>query len=217
MFRTTLLAATLIAGSASAQTGAAQVSAWTDLNLRSGPGVGFSVIGVIPANDPVTVEGCLAAANWCRVSHNGTQGWASGDYLGFVENEAPVVLYPNRDRIQVETLTYEGDTAGNAAAGGTLGAIAGAALGGPVGAAVGGALGAATGAASTPEGTVTSYVIENPADPVYLDGEVVVGATLPEVVPLNPVPDSTYSYAYVNGVPVLVDPAGRQVVYIVRQ
>ena len=85
-----------------------------------------------------------------------------------------------------------------------------------LGAAVGGALGAATGAASTPEGTVTTYVREHPADQVYLDGEVVVGATLPEVVPLNPVPDSTYSYAYVNGVPVLVDPAGRQVVYIVR-
>lgn len=216
MFRTTLLAAALLAGAAHAQTGTGQVSAWTDLNLRSGPGPGFAVIGVIPANSEVTVEGCLAAASWCQVTHAGVQGWASGEYLSFVENDAPVVLYPNRDRIQVETLTYEGDTAGNAAAGGTLGAIAGAALGGPVGAAVGGALGAATGAATTPEGTVTSYVLENPQNPVYLEGEVVVGATLPEVVPLNPVPESTYSYAYVNGVPVLVDPQARQVVYIVR-
>lgn len=99
---------------------------------------------------------------------------------------------------------------------GPLVAITGAVLGGPVGAAVGGALGAATGAATTPEGSVTTYVLENPQNQTYLDGEVVVGATLPEVVPLNPVPDSGYSYAYVNGVPVLVDPAGRQVVYIVR-
>lgn len=59
---------------------------------------------------------------------------------------------------------------------------------------------------------MTTYVGENPAIQVYLDGEVVVGATLPEVVPLTPLPDSGYSYAYVNGVPVLVDPAGRQVV-----
>lgn len=216
MFRTTLLAATLLAMAAHAQTGTGQVSAWTDLNLRSGPGPGFTVMGVIPAETEVTVDGCLPASSWCQVTYNGVQGWASGDYLSFIENDAPVVLYPNRDRLQVETLTYEGDTAGNAAAGGTLGAIAGAVLGGPVGAAVGGALGAASGAATTPEGTVTRYVIENPQNPVYLEGEVVVGASLPDVVPLNPVPDSAYSYAYVNGVPVLVDPEGRQVVYIVR-
>ncbi|OYU18955.1 MAG: hypothetical protein CFE34_07725 [Rhodobacteraceae bacterium PARR1] len=218
MFRTTLLAATLFAGAAFAQTPLAggQATAFTDLNLRAGPGVGYPIVGVIPANTAVEVAGCLAAESWCRVALAGTEGWASGDYLTTVLEDTPVVIYPNRDRVTVETLTYEGDTAGNAAAGGTLGAITGLVLGGPVGAAVGGALGAATGAATTPEGSVTTYVLENPRDQVYLDGEVVVGATLPEVVPLNPVPDSGYSYAYVNGVPVLVDPAGRQVVQIVR-
>lgn len=218
MFKTTLLAATFTAGAACAQSPLAggQAVAFTDLNLRAGPGVGYPVVGVIPAQTPVQVAGCLAAESWCRVALSGTEGWASGDYLTTVLDDAPVAIYPNRDRVTVETLTYEGDTAGNAAAGGTLGAITGAVLGGPVGAAVGGALGAATGAASTPEGSVTTYVMEHPQDQVYLDGEVVVGATLTEVVPLNPVPDSGYSYAYVNGVPVLVDPAGRQVVQIVR-
>lgn len=214
MFKATVITTLLLAGGAQAQTGTA--TAYTDLNLRAGPGVGYPIVGVIPANQPVEVAGCLAEASWCRVTAAGTDGWASGDYLTTVLEDQPVAIYPNREKVKVETLTYEGDTAGNAAAGGTLGAITGAVLGGPVGAAVGGALGAATGAASTPEGTVTTYVREHPADQVYLDGEVVVGATLPEVVPLNPVPDSTYSYAYVNGVPVLVDPAGRQVVYIVR-
>lgn len=218
MFRTTLLAATLVSSAALAQTPLAggQASAFTDLNLRAGPGVGYPIVGVIPANTPVTVAGCLAEESWCRVTLAGAEGWASGDYLTTVVGDAPLAIYPNRDKVTVETLTYEGDTAGNAAAGGTLGAITGAVLGGPVGAAVGGALGAATGAATTPEGSVTTYVLENPQNQTYLDGEVVVGATLPEVVPLNPVPDSGYSYAYVNGVPVLVDPAGRQVVYIVR-
>jgi uncharacterized protein YraI len=218
MFRITLLAATLASTAALAQSPLAggQATAYTDLNLRAGPGVGYPIVGVIPAGMAVDVAGCLEAESWCRVSMAGAEGWASGDYLATVVDDAPVVIYPNRDRVTVETLTYEGDTAGNAAAGGTLGAITGAVLGGPIGAAVGGALGAATGAATTPEGSVTTYVRENPANQVYLDGEVVVGATLPEVVPLNPVPDSAYSYAYVNGVPVLVDPTGRQVVYIVR-
>jgi hypothetical protein len=51
---------------------------------------------------------------------------------------------------------------------------------------------------------------------VYLDGEIVVGAGIPETVMLAPVPDSEYSYAYVNGVPVLVETQNRTVTYIVR-
>ena len=39
---------------------------------------------------------------------------------------------------------------------------------------------------------------------------------LPEAVTLNTVPQSDYRYAYVNGVPVVVDPAERRVVHIVR-
>jgi hypothetical protein len=41
-------------------------------------------------------------------------------------------------------------------------------------------------------------------------------AQLPEVVILQPVPETEYRYAYVNGVPVLVEPADRRVVYVVR-
>lgn len=171
-------------------------STYTDLNLRAGPAMGYPILGGIPANQPVQVAGCLAQASWCRVTATGMDGRASGDDLTMVPEDQPVAFYPHRERVKVKTLTYEGDTAGNAAAGGRLGA--------------------ATGAASIPEGTVTTYVREHPADHLYLDGEGVVGATLPEVVPLNPVPDSRFSHAYVTGVPVLVDPAGRQVVDIVR-
>ena len=46
--------------------------------------------------------------------------------------------------------------------------------------------------------------------------EVVAGAGLPPAVGLRPIPDYEYEYAYVNGVPVLVDPATRRVVYVVR-
>ena len=53
-------------------------------------------------------------------------------------------------------------------------------------------------------------------DPVYLEGEVVVGATLPETVELREIPDYEYRYVYVNGVPVLVEAETRQIVRIVR-
>ena len=61
-----------------------------------------------------------------------------------------------------------------------------------------------------------TYVTQNPVTPVYLNGEVVEGVGLPEDVVLTPVPDYQYNYAYVNGVPVLVEPGTRRVTYIYR-
>lgn len=215
MFKRLTLGALLLAGAAQAQDQMA-VTAYTDLNLRAGPGPAYPIVAVIPAQTAVDVGGCLAEQSWCQVSFGGQDGWASGDYLTVVENDAPVAIYPNRERLQVKTTTYEGDTSDSATAGGVAGAVAGALIAGPIGAAVGGALGAAGGAAATPDTTVTTYVQSNPVEPVYLEGEVVTGASLPETVPLSPVPETTYSYAYVNGVPVLVENGQRQIVYIVR-
>ena len=66
-----------------------------------------------------------------------------------------------------------------------------------------------------PDDTV-AYVRSNPVDPVYLDGEVVVGAAIPEAVAVYEVPQSEYRYVNVNGQYVLVEPEGRRVVYIAR-
>jgi hypothetical protein len=68
----------------------------------------------------------------------------------------------------------------------------------------------------TPPPAIGSYVVNHPVAPVYLNGEVVTGAGLPETVALAPVPGSEYEYAYVNRVPVLVEPDTRQVVYVYR-
>ena len=45
---------------------------------------------------------------------------------------------------------------------------------------------------------------------------LVVGAILPAELVLYEVPSSSYQYAVVNGATVLVEPASRKVVYIVR-
>lgn len=216
MFTKTFLslstAATLVAGAASADIEAA---AWTDLNMRSGPGPMYSIVGVIPARDKVMVQGCLADASWCEVTHGDVAGWAAGNYMTATIADAPVPLSARDKRIIVKTITY--DNKGASTAGGmATGAIAGAMIAGPVGAVVGGIVGAATGDALAPDPTVITYVRSNPTDEVYLDGEVVVGAGIPDVVKLSPVPDSRYSYAYVNGVPVLVDTQKRTVEYIIR-
>jgi uncharacterized protein YraI len=49
------------------------------LNLRSGPGTGYSVIDVMPAGARVRVLGC--GAYWCRVAWRGEEGYASSSYL----------------------------------------------------------------------------------------------------------------------------------------
>lgn len=198
-------------GAAFAQTTA---TASTDLNLRAGPGPGFEVINVIAGNDAVIVEGCLDTANWCRVSYGGTTGWAYGAYLVADLSGSPAVIYDNRADLNIASVTYDD---GAAAAGvATIGAITGGITGGPAGAVAGAAAGAALGELVDPGQEVITYVQSNPVEPIYLDGEVVVGAVIPETVTLHAVPDSDYSYHYINGVPVLVVPADRTVVRIVR-
>ena len=205
-------AAMVFAGAASAET---EATTWTDLNMRTGPGPMYSIVGVIPANGAVTVQGCLADASWCTVTHDGMTGWAAGNYMTANVENAPVALAAGDKRVVVKTVTYD-NTDASAAGGLATGAIAGALIAGPVGAMVGGMIGTAAGAAAAPDPTVITYVQSNPVEQVYLDGEVVVGAGIPETVTLAPVPDSEYSYAYVNGVPVLIETKNRTVTYIVR-
>ncbi|MFN4156216.1 MAG: DUF1236 domain-containing protein [Paracoccaceae bacterium] len=216
MFTKTLLIATVGTLLSTSAYAATEATAWTDLNMRAGPGPVYQIVGVIPTNGVVTVDGCLESANWCKVSFDGTEGWASGDYLTAMVDNTPVVVYTNRDKVAVGTVTYEDNSAQGAAVGGATGAIAGAMVAGPVGALVGVILGGGLGASAVPDTKVTTYVTGNPVEPIYLDGEVVVGAGIPETVTLVEVPDSEYSYAYVNGVPVIVERKQRQIVYIVR-
>ena len=206
------VAALLFAGVASAETEAA---AWNDLNVRSGPGPMYSILGVIPATEKVMVQGCLADLSWCEVTYGEARGWSAGNYLTATVEDTSIALSTADERVVVGTVVY--DHAADATAGGlAAGAITGAMIAGPVGAIVGGIVGANTGAAMAPDPTVTTYVTANPVEQVYLDGEVVIGAGIPETVTLAPVPETTFSYAYINGARVLVSNTDRKVVYIVR-
>lgn len=199
------------------------VSATTDLNLRQGPGPQYPVVGMINADGQAQLDGCAQASKWCMVTYNGVQGWAYSDYLvADVSGQNMIVTERMSD---MPSVTYERPAGNDAVAGGgtagmATGAIAGAIIGGPIGAVIGGVAGAATGAIAgsvvEPSNEVTTYVRTNQVEPVYLDGEVVVGASLPPSVEVYEVPDYEYRYVYVNGVPVLVEPETRRIVYIVR-
>ena len=191
--------------------------ATTDLNMRSGPGPQYEVIGAIQRNDEARILGCMQGSLWCQVNYEGLQGWVYSRYLTRQVSGQPVVIAEEPAQAGNPTVRYEASgTAASATTGAAGGAITGALIGGPIGAAVGGVAGAAIGGAVNPPEAVATYVETNPVDPVYLDGEVVVGATLPETVELRPVPDYEYRYVYVNRQPVLVEPRTRRIVYIYR-
>ncbi|WP_146589211.1 DUF1236 domain-containing protein [Puniceibacterium confluentis] len=193
-------------------------NATTELNFRTGPGPQYEIQGVIPAEGVVDVAGCLDDGEWCEVSFDGQTGWAYSAYLTTpVENE-PVVLYQRPATLEIQTVTYdEGNKAAGGAAGATIGAAAGALLiGGPAALAAGAIIGAATGASSSIDEETVTYVRQNPVEPVYLTGEVAVGAGIPDTVQVYELPEPKYAYVNVNGLPVVIDSETRRVVTVVR-
>lgn len=208
----------LVSGLLATTSAFAQIAATatTDLNIRSGPGPQYEVVGTIAASDSANVDGCLQDSKWCQVTYNGVTGWSYSEYLaGTFGGEQQVVITQAPSTVQVPVVQYEQPQT-NATVGAASGAVVGALVAGPVGAAAGGLVGAAAGLASAPPATVDTYVVDHSMDPVYLDGEVVVGAGVPDTVTLQPVPDYQYEYVYINGQRVLVDPQTRQIVYVYR-
>lgn len=58
----------------------AQDTAIGNVNMRTGPGVGYSTIGTIPRGAPLRILGCQHNG-WCDVVYGYNRGWASGRYL----------------------------------------------------------------------------------------------------------------------------------------
>ena len=201
IFIAALAVNTALAVPASAETIA---TAMTPLNIRSGPGPQYSIIGAIPNRGQTMIVGCIRDSLWCQVSYNGRQGWAYAEYLtARLSGRSLAVVERLAD---IPTVTYQApvETVGSAV---TAPAITGTLIARPA---------TAQPIVITPPSTVGTYVINHPIAPVYLNGEVVEGVGLPESVAITPVPGSDYGYAYINNVPVLVEPSTRQVQYIYR-
>lgn len=191
-----------IAGMLTAMSGAAladtAVSAVTDLNVRAGPGPQYPVIGVLAAGQSATLNGCIENSKWCTIAEAGGQGWVYSDYVTADFGGSRVVLTQRRSAVAVVTPPAD---IGNYSTDYT-GAIISS---DPV-----------VGDFPAPPAAVRTYVDTHRLDPVYLDGEVVTGATLPETVELREIPDYNYRYVYVNSQRALIDPQTRRIMYVVR-
>jgi len=73
-------ALSLTVGALLLSTGAVSAATVTDnLNVRSGPGIGYSVIDWMPAGSAVRVLKC--GPSWCRVAWMGTKGYSSRQFI----------------------------------------------------------------------------------------------------------------------------------------
>jgi uncharacterized protein YraI len=69
----------LMAGGTLAQTFPAEISG--DVNLRSGPGIDYNAITVIPDGSPVTLLGRNSLRTWVYLDYNGQNGWVLYRYV----------------------------------------------------------------------------------------------------------------------------------------
>lgn len=165
------------------------VIANADLNVRSGPGDDYPVVDQIALDSELLLLGCMEASEWCQVRYGANEGWVSSDYL--VAERGGVVIAERLADMDVPVVVYEGPPDGMA-------------------------VGSVSGDIYEPMPQVRTYIEEHRYEPVYLEGEVAVGTSLPETVEIYEIPDYEYRYVYVNEQPVLVDPQTRRIVYIVR-
>jgi uncharacterized protein YraI len=193
-----LVGAALIAGPALALTAYAP----GHLNVRSGPGFQYPVVGEMQPNVPSEISGCVADYSWCGVAAGGLTGWASAEYLVTGAGGQLKNLKVAGAQLGIPVVVPTG--VGQVVATPPVGAMV----------AVAPTIGVVQPILPAPE--VLSYVTQQAVQPVLVDGEVMIGAALPAAVPVYPIPASPYVYSYINGQRVLVEPAARRIVYVVR-
>ncbi|MGJ8625054.1 MAG: DUF1236 domain-containing protein [Yoonia sp.] len=188
----------------------------TALTLRENPSEFSAPVQFLQTGDEVMIEGCLEDLSWCKVTAGDdmmAEGWVSGNFIRTAEDADPVAQlnFNGDEQVDVQIVTVEtqdsGNDAGGAAAGAVIGVLAAAATGGATAAIM---LGAAGGAVlgdiaeDITEEEVT-YITNNRVETIYLDGEVVIGSTIPGEIATYEIPNSDYRYLVVNNTSVIVD------------
>ncbi|WP_245944947.1 SH3 domain-containing protein [Pelagibacterium lacus] len=73
-----------------------EAAATTALNVRTGPGTSYPVVGALSANQVVNVSECNASGSWCRVEAANIRGWASASYLRALQPTQPTRPAPGQ-------------------------------------------------------------------------------------------------------------------------
>ena len=86
------LAASFLAGCLALPDSALAANGYTtgSVNMRTGPGVNYPRIAVIPRGAGVTIRGCVRDHRWCDVSWRGWRGWVSARYLVWTRYRRPI-------------------------------------------------------------------------------------------------------------------------------
>ncbi|MFN7103942.1 MAG: DUF1236 domain-containing protein [Pseudorhizobium sp.] len=179
----------------------AQMSTVTasDIVVRSGPGDDYPEVGLATRGSAAVMDGCIAGSSWCRIDVNGMRGWVFAEYLTIERDGAPVVVEEYRTQYDVPVVTYETTVAAP-----TASPAPGDMLLGPVEDVI----------VVEPPEIVNTYIEQNRTGAVYVQNDVVVGASLPPGIVIQEVPDYDYDYVVVNDRAVLVDPQTRRIVHI---
>ncbi|OJF96957.1 MULTISPECIES: DUF1236 domain-containing protein [Rhizobium/Agrobacterium group] len=173
------------------------VTTVTDLNIQSGPGTEYPTVGLATRGSAGVLDGCIEGSNWCRIDVNGMRGWVFAENLSVDQGGQPMIVEQHRVDLGVPVVTYETTSSAVAAPDPQPGDE----------------LLGRVGEVNPPE-LVRTYIDTNPVETVTIDGDIIVGGTVPETVTMVEVPDYQYRYARVNDRQVLVDPATRQIVYV---
>jgi uncharacterized protein YraI len=195
-----LLGAVLFAGPALAVTA---YSPTGHLNVRSGPGFQYQVVGQVQANVAAQITGCVSDYSWCAVAlPGGTTGWASGPYLVTKATVPPKNLKVAGAQLGIPVIVPKNTGAPVVATPpvGAMVAVPQTVMVQPI----------------VPGPAAITYVTQQRVAPVIVNGEVMVGAVVPMGAPLYDVPTSRYHFAYINGQRVLVEPTRRRIVYVIR-
>ena len=74
----------------------------SNVNVRSGPGTGYGVVGVIQAGATVDVVACQGS--WCQIAFDGGSGYANRSYLQMANapSAGVVVQAPAYDRYEYD-------------------------------------------------------------------------------------------------------------------
>ena len=197
-------------------------TATTDLNIRSGPGPEMPVIGLIKARQQARILGCIEGSLWCQVDFRGQHGWAYSQYMSLQAGDGTIVVREPAHVAGIPVIAYDPPGAVTPTYRPEIVAPTPTFVPGSTVVGHGGTGAAANGAPApyvnvvpvTPPPAVGAYVTSNAINSFAYSGEVVVGASIPQTVVLNNVPDYRYQYVYMNNTPVLVDPVTRRIVYV---
>ncbi len=62
-----------------------RVAAGDVLNIRSGPGPHYNIVGQIPSGSGCVVKTGKCIVNWCAISYADQKGWVSNRYLSYIK------------------------------------------------------------------------------------------------------------------------------------